>query len=93
MNGLIPDGRALMHLSREEAGQYEQMFGIRIPGKTLAERIAMKAQMKTVYSAYRPYGASIIYACHDMISGPSLFLVEPSGNCHQYYGCASGRGK
>ena len=25
--------------------------------------------------------------------GPSLWMVEPSGSCYQYYGCASGRGK
>ena len=93
MNGLTPDGRALMHLSREEAQQYEQMFGIRIPGKTLADRISMKCQMKTIYSAYRPYGSSIIFASHDMVNGATLHMVEPSGTCHQYYGCASGRGK
>ena len=42
VNGLTPDGRALMYRSREEATQYEEMFGINIPGKTLAERIALK---------------------------------------------------
>jgi len=71
-----------MQLAREEAQQYEQMFGIRIPGKTLADRISMKAQMKTIYSSMRPYGTSIIFASHDMICGPSLFLVEPSGACN-----------
>ena len=71
-----------MQLSREEAQQYEQMFGIRIPGKTLADRISMKCQMKTIYSSYRPYGSSIIFATHDMISGLALHMVEPSGQCH-----------
>ena len=51
MNGLIPDGKSLMQRAREEALQYEKMFGIRIPGNTLAERLGMKAQMNTVYAS------------------------------------------
>lgn len=31
-NGLTPDGRALMYRGREEAAQYQQMFGVKIPG-------------------------------------------------------------
>jgi len=40
-NGLTPDGRALMYRARDESTQYEEMFGINIPGKTLAERMAL----------------------------------------------------
>lgn len=43
VNGLVPDGRALMLKGREEAAQYKQMFGINIPGQTLADRLALKA--------------------------------------------------
>lgn len=64
-----------------------------MPGAILAERLALQTQMKTMYSAYRPFGSSIILAAHDAIKGPTLHLVEPSGTCYQYYGCASGRGK
>ena len=93
VNGLTPDGRALMYRSREEATQYEEMFGINIPGKTLAERIALKCQMNTLYNGLRPYGSSVIFASHDMMQGHTLWMVEPAGTCYQYYGCASGRGK
>ena len=31
-NGLTPDGRALLYRGREEAAQYQQMFGVKIPG-------------------------------------------------------------
>ena len=82
-----------MHRAREEALQYEKMFGIRIPGNTLAERLGMKAQMNTVYASQRPYGSSLILASYDSIKGLGLFMVEPSGACYEYYGCASGRGK
>ena len=40
---MVPDGRALMMKGREEAGQYKQMFGILIPGQTIADRLALKS--------------------------------------------------
>ena len=49
--------------------------------------------MRTIYSAYRPYGTSVIFATHDNMRGPALWMIEPSGQMFQYYGCASGRGK
>lgn len=93
VNGLIPDGKSLMYRAREEATQYEKMFGIRIPGTSLAERLGMKAQMNTVYASQRPYGTSLVLATHDHIKGLGLYMIEPSGACYEYYGCASGRGK
>ena len=69
------------------------MFGIRCPGSVLADRMAMKFQMNTIYSSYRPFGTSLILAMHDAMKGFQLYMVEPSGACFQYYGCASGRGK
>ena len=78
---------------REEAAQYKQMFGINIPGRTIADRIALKAQMSTVYASYRPFGTSIIFAAHDNMDGATLWMVGPAGDCFQYYGCSSGRGR
>lgn len=92
-NGLVPDGRAIMFRAREEAAQYEQMMGIKIPGKILSDRLALEFQMRTIYSSYRPYGTSCVFATHDNMKGAQLWMVEPSGQCFQYYGCASGRGK
>jgi 20S proteasome subunit alpha 7 len=93
VNGLIPDGKSLMYRAREEAQQYEKMFGIKIPGTVLAERLGMKVQMNTVYASQRPYGTSMAVALHDHLKGFGLFMIEPSGACYEYYGCASGRGK
>lgn len=46
-----------------------------------------------MYSAYRPIGSSSIFATWDNMKGGQLFMIEPSGQMYQYYGCASGRGK
>ena len=93
VNGIIPDGKAIMFRGREEAKQYEENFGIKVPGKVLAERLANFVQMKTVYSSQRPFGSSIIISAFDHMKGPTLWMVEPAGTVFQYYGCASGRGR
>ena len=49
--------------------------------------------MSTIYANYRPIGTSLIFGIKDMFKGVQLYMVEPSGACFQYYGCASGRGK
>lgn len=90
---MTPDGKALIQRGREEATQYEKMFGIKIPNTVLADRLALRAQMSTVYASFRPFGTSLIFASKDHIKGLGLFMVEPSGSCYEYYGCASGRGK
>lgn len=90
---MVPDGRALMYRGREEAKQYNDNFGIKIPGQVLAERLGNVTQMNTVYSSQRPFGAAMIMCCHDIIKGATLWMVEPNGNCFQYYGCAAGRGR
>ena len=92
-NGMVPDGRAQMFRARDECEQYEKQYGIKIPGAVLAERMALQFHMKTVYASYRPIGTSMIFATHDMMKGAALWMIEPSGQLYQYYGCASGRGK
>jgi len=89
----VPDGRALVMKGREESAQYKKMFGVNIPASALADRLALKCQMNTVYASYRPFGSSVMMCCHDNMVGPSLWMIEPSGACYQYYGCASGRGR
>ena len=69
------------------------MFGIKIPSAVLADRLAMNAQRSTIYTGLRPFGTSIILAAYDHLKGLGLYMIEPSGACYEYYGCASGRGK
>ena len=33
----------------------------------------------TLYHLYRPFGSSVMFACHDKIEGYKLYMVEPSG--------------
>ena len=94
VNGLVPDGRAMMYRGREEAKQYHDNFGIKIPGHVLAQRLGNLAQMNTIYASRRPFGTSMIMATYDLLNKkPMLWMVEPSGQAYQYYGCASGRGR
>lgn len=79
VNGLVPDGRALMYRGREEAKQYEDNFGIKAPAKVLAERLAGYNQMHTMYANYRPVGSTMIMCAHDIMQGHTLWMVEPSG--------------
>lgn len=81
-NGITPDGRSVVQKGREESTQYQTMFGIRIPGHVLADRLAMKFQMSTIYSAYRPYGTSVIISHWDAMKGFQLYMIEPSGSCY-----------
>ena len=64
-----------------------------MPGKIMSERIALVAHMNTMYANNRPIGTSFIMGSWDPMTGYTLYMVEPSGTCYQYYGCASGRGK
>ncbi len=82
-----------MYRARDEGLQYERMYGIKMPGKLMADRVAMVAHMNTMYANNRPIGTSFILGSWDMMTGYSLYMVEPSGTCYQYYGCSSGRGK
>ena len=93
VNGITPDGRAMIQKARDECKSYKDMFHVKIPGVSLADRVALKFQMSTIYANFRPQGTSMIFGIHDMFHGPQLYMIEPSGTCYQYYGCASGRGK
>ena len=69
INGLTPDGRSMVQRAREECGQYKNMYGIQMPGSVLADRMAMRFQMSTIYASYRPIGTSLIMANHDNLKG------------------------
>jgi 20S proteasome subunit alpha 7 len=92
-NGMVPDGRAQMFRARDECEQYEKFYGIKMPGAVLAERMSLNYHVSTVYASKRPVGSTIIFATHDNMKGHALWMIEPSGQMFQYFGCASGRGK
>ncbi|KAJ3193702.1 hypothetical protein HK101_004331 [Irineochytrium annulatum] len=90
--GMMADGRHLAQRTREEAESYRNFYKTSIPGKILAERVAQYVQAYTLYSSVRPFGTGTILAAMDK-SGPSLFVVEPSGVHYGYFGCAIGKGR
>lgn len=69
------------------------MFGVPCPGKVLTQRVSLYVHAHTLYWPYRPFGTAPIFATHDDIGGLGLYMIEPSGQCHQYFACASGRGR
>lgn len=81
INGLTPDGRAVIQKAREECVQYKDQFHVKIPGATLADRMALKFQMSTIYANYRPIGTSLIFGINDIFKGTQLYMIEPSGAC------------
>uniref|UniRef100_A0A672PEB2 Proteasome subunit alpha type n=1 Tax=Sinocyclocheilus grahami TaxID=75366 RepID=A0A672PEB2_SINGR len=91
--GLLADARSLSEVSREEASNFRSNYGHDIPLKHLADRVAMYVHAYTLYSAVRPFGCSFILGSYDEDDGPQLYMVDPSGISHGYWGCAIGKAK
>ncbi|KAI6047306.1 proteasome subunit alpha type-3 [Pisolithus marmoratus] len=81
--GLLADGRNVANRARDESSQIRT---------AVADRLALYAQAYTLYSSVRPFGISTIFGGVDK-TGPSLFVVEPSGVCLGYHGAAVGKGR
>eukprot|EP00887_Chlorella_sp_A99_P000786 scaffold5.g786.t1 len=90
--GVAADGRAVINQAMGEASQYKNFYGGPIPGHVLAERIASYVHIFNLYWYVRPFGVSTLLAVYGD-GGPQLYLVEPSGTMHRYYGTAVGKGR
>jgi len=88
MCGLAADARQLVNKGREESKAYKSFYGTPIPGQVLADRLAGHVHMHTLYWYLRPFGASALIAAYD-----GLWMIEPSGVCYKYKGCAIGKGR
>ncbi|KAI6130534.1 20S proteasome subunit [Pisolithus croceorrhizus] len=88
--GLLADGRNVANRARDESSQIRTLW--REPPTAVADRLALYAQAYTLYSSVRPFGISTIFGGVDK-TGPSLFVVEPSGVCLGYHGAAVGKGR
>lgn len=88
--GLLADARQLLSVARDEAKQYKYDYGVSIPVKYLADRLAMYMHAYTLYGAIRPFGAYILLASYES-DGPQLYGVEPSGVTYGYHGIAIGK--
>ena len=82
-----------MYRGRKESGEYKNIFGTDISGKVLSERLGMYMHQHTCYYGYRPLGTSALVGAYDPINKYTLHQLTPSGECTQYHGTATGRGK
>lgn len=92
VSGLISDARQIAETARSEASSYRTQYGVGIPLKYLNERVSMYMHAYTLYSALRPYGCSVIVGAYE-VTGPAMFMIDPSGVSYGYYGCAIGKPK
>jgi len=90
--GLLADARQLAEIARQEASNYKSQYGDNIPCRVLADRVAMYMHAYTLYSFVRPFGCSVIFSSYDS-DGPQMFMIEPSGICHGYFGCTVGKAR
>jgi len=90
--GLLADGRNISNRARDEGANIRTTWKESPTVKAVANRIALYAQAYTLYSSVRPFGISTIFGGVDK-TGPSLYVVEPSGVCLGYHGAAVGKGR
>jgi len=91
--GLVADARQLVNKGRKECRDYISFYGMPIPGRLLSERLAGEVHSNTLYWWLRPYGCSVLLAHYDSFGKPGLWLIEPSGTVHKYFGSAVGKHK
>ena len=93
VTGYVADGRQLVNRGRDEAKSYQEVYGHKITPSILANRIALFTHYFTMHSSLRPFGSVALLAAYDEdVASPQLYMVEPSGLCFSYYGCAAGKG-
>lgn len=94
ITGFVSDGRQIVNRAREEASNYDETYGTKIPARTLANRLSAYVHYFTLHGALRPFGCSTLIAAYDPATKEhSLHMVEPSGVTYEYYGAAAGRGR
>ncbi len=93
VTGFVADGRQIVHRAREEATNYKDTYGHRIVPSLLANRLALYVHYFTTHGSLRPFGSTALVAAYDEdIGQPELYMIEPSGLCFKYFGCAAGKG-
>lgn len=92
--GFLPDARVLVQRIVEEAADWENQYGSKIPPDVLADRLGSYIHYFTLHGALRPFGAAAVLAGYDPDTKEcSLQMLEPNGAPYKYYGVATGKGK
>ena len=93
VTGLSADGRQLVNRAREEAQSYADSYGSKVVPSILANRLALYMHYFTLHASLRPFGSTALIAAFDEdLKTPELYMMEPSGVCFRYFGCAAGKG-
>ena len=93
VTGFVADGRQVVNRARDEARSYKDSYGHNIVPSILANRVANYVHYFTTHGALRPFGCVALVAAYDEdIKSHELYMVEPSGLCFRYFGCAAGKG-
>jgi len=94
ITGFVSDGRQIVNRAREEASNYDETYGTKIPPAVLSDRISSYVHYFTLHGSLRPFGTTALLASYDPETKEhSLHMVEPSGVSYEYFGCASGKGR
>ena len=94
VGGVLADGRRVVQIARDEASNYRSSYGMPCPLHVLSDRLASYLHVYTLYGFTRPLGCSVMLGSYDVMSGkPELFMIEPSGTCWGYMGCAAGKAR
>jgi 20S proteasome subunit alpha 7 len=93
VTGYLADGRQIVNRAREEAQNYKDTYGHNVIPSILANRLGLYVHYFTLHGSLRPFGAVGLLAAYDNdTKSHELYMVEPSGACFRYYGCAAGKG-
>ncbi|KAI0650604.1 20S proteasome subunit [Trametes meyenii] len=90
--GYLADGRHLANRARDEAASFRENYRAPPTLQYVVDRVGLYVQAYTLYSSVRPFGCSAILGAVDK-TGPTLFVVEPSGVSYGYRGAAVGKGR
>jgi 20S proteasome subunit alpha 7 len=92
--GFLPDARVLVSRAIDEAADFEEQFGIKIPPKLLADRLGYYMHYFTLHGGLRPFGATALLGGYDQdTKQPCLYMIEPNGCAYSYFGVATGKGR
>jgi len=93
-DGVVFGVEKLMTSKLYEPGTGKRIFNIDTHiGMAVADRIAGYVHAYTLYSAYRPFGCSVLLSSYDKFDSAGLYMIEPSGTFFGYHGCAVGKAK
>ncbi|WP_455140126.1 archaeal proteasome endopeptidase complex subunit alpha [Candidatus Hodarchaeum mangrovi] len=90
--GLTADARILINQARIQAQIHRITYKEAITVEALTRQISNVKQIYTQHAGVRPFGVSLLIAGCDEVSGPQLYMTEPSGSYWGYRAIAIGSG-